>query len=174
MTVAETAVRIAAVLRAWAEPRGGRVEILPTQAALWQTLTDVPDLSNLAPRIVLLWTNESLLYPSTPDCYRVERRWQAIVIRGRGFRSVVQRDPLSGEQFEPFTDSVESVRDLIRSITDVSEYEFFPSVLYYSTKPFPLFPNSPSTAAFTDAFAVEFATINDIPKITLNATEVQL
>ena len=163
ITISQQSTAIKARLDEWAGPRGGRVQIMANQRHLWEQLADLPNALNMEPRLMVLYAGESLLLPDQPDCHRVDRSWQVVVVRGRGFNDL--KDPMSGGGFEPFTDSLETVRDLIRTMTGISDWEFVPSVLYKGMKPLPSVLKTQEANAFMDATVIEFNTANDIAAV---------
>ena len=164
--VSDGATMIAARLREWAEPRGGTVEVMANKSHLWQMLADLSAYAaNKSPRIAVLWDRDTLLFPDRPDCHRVERVWHVVVVMGRGF----YKDPMGGGPMEPFSDSVEAVRDLVRTMLAVSDLEELPSVIYRSTTPLPNILKTPEANAFADAMQLEFICHNDIPAIIVEA-----
>lgn len=168
-TISQCANQIRLRLHEWAQPRGGRVEVMANQRHLWEALADLPSAAEMSPRVLVLYAGESLLLPDQPDCRRVRRNWQVVVVRGRGFKSVAEHDPMSGGVYEPFTDSVETVRDLVRTMLNISDLEELPSVIYVGVRPLPSVLPTKEAGAFMDAMVVEFATHNDIPAVVLEA-----
>lgn len=154
----EEAELIAAALREFAQPASGSVEIMANQSHMWEKLFVVTD----SPRILVLYAGERLLQPNMPDCRRVERDWEIIVIRGRGFLNPV------GGGFQPFPTTLECVRDTIRVLDNISDLEEVPSVIYKGIRPLPNIGSDQLTNAFMDAMMIEFSTHNDIPGIVQN------
>lgn len=164
VTIADISATLKTRLEEWAGPRGGQVAVMANQRHLWEALTSLPDPLQLAPRLMILYAGETLMLPDQPDCHRVDRSWQVVVVRGRGFADL--RDPMSGGVKEPFTTSLEAVRDLIRTTDNISDFEAYPSVLYKGMKPLPGVLKSPEANAFMDGMIVEFNTVNDILAVT--------
>ena len=159
ITIADEQNLIAAQLRLWAQPKGGSVEIMANQAHLWEKLFVITD----APRILVMYAGEALLFPERPDCHRVRRDWQVIVVRGHGFTDPMNAGP------EPFATSLESVRDQLRVLLNISDLEELPSVIYKGIRPLPNIMTTPTANAFADAMMIEFSTMNDVPQIVLDA-----
>jgi hypothetical protein len=168
-TISQAATLIADRLSQWAVPAGGKVEIMANQRHLWEALADLPTAAAGSPRVMVLYNGESLLAPDEPDCHRVRRDWMVIVVRGYGFKEVSERTAPGGGAYEPFTDSVERVRELIRTMTGISDLEETPNVIHTGIKPLPSALPTREASAFMDAMAVEFSTYNDIPAVTLEA-----
>jgi len=164
VTISQSAKLISDSLSAWAVPRGGRVSVMANQRHLWEELVDLPSAASLSPRIMVLYAGETLMLQDQPDCHRVIRNWQVVIVRGHGFK-----DPQSGGGYEPFTDSLETIRDMIRCMLSVSDYEYVPSVQYKGMKPLPSILPTKEANAFADGTVIEFATYNDIPMIVLEA-----
>lgn len=167
LTVSQQSAILKARLEEWAGPRGGKVTVMANQRHLWEALAELPDPSQVAPRVMVLFAGESLMLPDQPDCHRVERSWQVVVVRGRGFKDL--RDPMAGGVYEPFTDSLEAVRDLIRTTLSISDFEAVPNVLYKGMKPLPGILKTQEANAFMDGMVVEFSTLNDIGQVVETA-----
>lgn len=166
VTISQQSVAIKTTLEGWATPRGGRVAVMANQRHLWEELIDLPQAAaNQSPRIMVLCAGEDLRLPGEPDCHRVDRRWQVVLVKGRGF----YKDPLSGNVAEPFTDSIEAIRDLVRTMIGISDEEEVPSVRYQGWKPLPSILPTREANAFADAVVLEFMTGNDIPQVVLVA-----
>lgn len=166
LTISDQQVRLASVLERYAKPRGGRVAVMANQRHLWEELADPMQVGLVAPRVMILWAGEDQINPNEPDCRRVERRWQVVVVRGHGFKS-----PLDGGRALPFCDTIEEIRETVRHMDNISDYEYTPSVRYIGTKPLPNVMPGKEASAFLDAMVVEFATANDLPAIPLAGTE---
>lgn len=166
LTVSDQQARLKGTLERYAQPRAGRVAVMANQRHLWEELADPMQVGSVAPRIMILWAGEDMLNQSEPDCRRVERRWQVVVVRGHGFK-----DPLDGGRNLPFCDTVEEIRETVRNMADISDYEYTPSVRYIGTKPLPNVMPGKEASAFLDAVVVEFATMNNLPAIPLAGTE---
>lgn len=166
ITISQQASSLKDKLTEWAQPRGGRVAVMANQRHLWEELADLSQAAaNQSPRIMVLCAGADLLMPGEPDCRREDRRWQIVLVKGRGF----YKDPMSGNVAEPFTDSIEAIRDLIRSMLGISDTEEVPSVRYQGWKPLPSILPTREANAFADAVVLEFITSNDIPQIVLDA-----
>lgn len=156
ISISQQTAAIAEVLRLWAQPKGGVVAVMANQSHLWENLYIVSD----APRVLVMFSSATLRFPEEPDCRREDRVFQVIVVRGHGFK-----DPLSGGSREPFTDSLEQVRDKVRAMLNISDEEEFPSLRYRSIRPLPNVMPTKEANAFADAMLLEFSTANDLPKL---------
>jgi len=164
ITISQGAALIQERLLEWVQPRGGTVQVMANERHLWEMLADLSQyVASQAPRVAILWSDDTLLRQDEPDCRRVVRVWKVIVVKGRGF----YKDPMSGGVLEPFTDSLEAVRDLLRTMLNISDLEEVPSVIYRSTRPLPSILKTPEANAFADASVVEIACHNDIPTVVL-------
>lgn len=166
LKISEQAKAIAETLGEWAVPRKGRVAVMANQRHLWEELSDPVSAAdaNIAPRVLVLYAGETLRLPDESDCRRVDRQWQVVVVRGHGFK-----DPMSGGAVEPFTDSLESVRDIVRCMLGISDEEEVPSVRYKSMRPLPNIMKTDAANAFMDAMMLEFSTANDLAQVVLEA-----
>lgn len=140
---------------------GGREDdarVMANMKHLWEHLYVVQD----RPRFLIVWNGEELRgsvdYRDTDN--RVDRRFAVVAVRGQGFA-----DPASGGKELPFVDVMEDVRDLVRSLTGISEE--FPAS-YLGCKPLPNILPDKIQNAFADAYMAEFGTANDIPAIQDN------
>jgi len=113
MSVAAQADAIKDVLLNWTQERGGTVQVASNLRDMWSRASQ----SSQKPIILICFMGE---YPRGPFAraaisHRVDRHWAVAVVRGRGF-AYVRGDTLTESvgQAEPFYDSVESVRDLLR------------------------------------------------------------
>lgn len=164
VTISQQSAALKEKLTEWAQPRGGRVTVMANQRHLWEEMTDLSQAAaNQSPRIMVLCAGADLLLPGEPDCHRETRRWQIVLVKGRGF----YKDPMGGNVAEPFTDSIESIRDAIRAMIGISDLEEVPSVQYNGWKPLPSILPTREANAFADAVVIEFVTYNDIPQIVL-------
>jgi len=94
--------------------------------------------------------------------HREDRAWKIAVIRGRGFNAN-RGDSLSQQvgNAEPFLDSVEAVRDLFRSMPNISAEA--PTPDYSGIIPMQL------GSLVLDGFIIEATTANDIPSPVLTS-----
>lgn len=162
-SVATQAQHIGSQLATWAEPKGGEVRIMANMRHLWEHIMMASD----KPRILVCFTGEvSRGGNEMNTLHRVDRSWSVVVIRGHGF----DPDPTAegatnaGEPVDAFYDNVETVRDLVRVITSISEE--FP-VEYRAIKPVAGAAPTPASNVFMDAYEITFTTANDIPGISL-------
>jgi len=166
VTISQQASALKLTLEGWAHPKGGRVAVMANQRHLWEELTDLSQaVASQSPRIMVLCAGADMRLPGEPDCHREDRRWQIVLVKGRGF----YKDPMSGFTAEPFTDSIEAIRDLIRTMIGISDEEEVPSVRYQGWKPLPSILPTREANAFADAVVLEFMTANDIPQVILQA-----
>lgn len=162
LKISEQAVIMRDQLNEWANPKGGRCVIMATQRHIWEELADLTTAANNeGPRLMLICSGADLRLLGEPDCRREDRHWQLVIVRGRGF----YKDPLSGHAVEPFTDSIEALRDLLRCITSVSDEEETPSLKYRGWKSLSSILPGKEASAFADGAVIDFDTANDLPLI---------
>jgi hypothetical protein len=162
-SISQQAQHIGAQLATWAEPKGGEVRIMANMRHLWEHIMMASD----KPRLLVCFTGEvSRGGEDLRYLHRVDRSWSVVVIRGHGF----DLDPTAegatntGTPVDAFYDNVETVRDLIRVITSISEE--FP-VEYKAIKPVAGAAPTPASNVFMDAYEITFTTANDIGAISL-------
>lgn len=140
------------VLNAWAAPRGGIASITSNLKDLWSQA----ELSSQKPRILICYAGQKARGPFTRAAIsgRVDRTFQVVVTRGRGFTSE-RGDTVSKSvgAMDPFLDDLETVEDMIRNLPGVTEE---PPVDYRATKQF-----SMGTMP-VDGYLIEFSTANDL------------
>lgn len=155
MTISQQAAAIQQVLQQWAEPKGGVASVVFDTYDMWETASK----SSQKPRLLICYSGEELRgdFSVASVLHRVDRKWQVAVTRGRGF-TVNRGDTLiaPNQNAEPFYDSLEGVRDLIRSMTGISEEN---PLDYRSVTPMQ------SGDLIIDGYIVEFTTATDIPPI---------
>jgi hypothetical protein len=162
-TIAQQAQHIGTQLANWAEPRGGEVNIMANMRHLWEHIL----MASEKPRILICFTSEvSRGGNEMNTLHRVDRSWSVVVIRGHGFAFMPQEVGATntGDTTTSFYDDVETIRDLIRVITSVSEE--FP-IEYKAIKPVAGAAPTPAANVFLDAYSVDFVTANDISAISL-------
>ncbi len=155
ITISQQAKNLQAVLGDWASQHGGAAEVASDLKNFWvQSGTN-----NDQPRILIVYTGETARgsFEKRSALDRVDRTWNVGVFRGRGF-SAQRGDSLTKNVVNaiPFYDVVEQIRDMLRSILNISEE--FP-VEFLNIKPL-----SQGTQ-IVDAYVIEFVTANDIPNI---------
>lgn len=162
-TIAQQAQQIGYQLAQWAEPKSGEVRVMANMRHLWEHIMMASD----KPRILVCFTGEvSRGGNEANTLHRVDRSWSVVVIRGHGF----DFDPTAsgvtntGETTDAFYDHVETIRDLIRIITSVSEE--FP-IDYKAIKPVAGAAPTQASNVFLDAYEISFQTANDIAAISL-------
>jgi hypothetical protein len=151
------------VLQPWAKERDGSAKIIANQRHMWEELVNLPAVP-AAPRILIMFSGEISRgsFAESGRWHRVDRTWEIVVVRGRGFSNL--NDPMSGGAYQPFTDSLEAIRDVIRVILNLSEE--FPLV-YTSMKPLSSVMPSKEADAYMDGTVLSFSTANDIPEVLL-------
>lgn len=160
--ISQQEVALKTRIEEWAQPKGGVVRVMANQRHLWEELTTLPT-DEAAPRVLILFAGEVVRGGVERfSINRVDRTWQIIVVRGRGFVEVIGKDSLSGGTLQPFHDSVEELRQVVRQMLNLSEE--FP-IEYSGVKPLPSIMSTPQAGAFLDAELLEFTTANDIPAI---------
>ena len=157
LKISEQLAAMRQVLREWAEPRGGFCEIMQSQAKLWEHLLT----AETEPRLLLICTGATLRLPNEPDCRREDRTFDVVIVRGsEGFK-----DTTGGGKYQPFTDSTEEIRDLLRRMVGISDEEELPSVRYRGWKPLPSIMPTPAANVFMNAVVLTVSTANDIPEV---------
>jgi hypothetical protein len=164
MTVTQQAKIIEKVLNDWAQNRGGVASVVANIRDMWETAYKASD----KPRILICFAGEQVREAFRIAAYlaRVDRQWQVAVTRGRGFnqnRGSSLVDTI--QNAEPFYDSVETVRDMIRSITNVSVED---PLDYKGIRPMQ------SGNLVIDGYIIEFSTASDLsrPQSTVNQPPV--
>lgn len=154
--------QIAKRIADWAEPKGGVVEVMANMRHLWEKVYSTDD----KPKLLVVYMGETSRATPDNDTHRVDRLWSVVFMRGHGLKysvSLEGEDPASGTA-DTFLNDVETVRDLVKTITSISEE--FP-VQFKGVKPMPNLAPTPSSNAYLDAYVLEFATANDVPAVTL-------
>ena len=151
ITIAAEAARIKEQLEHYATPKGGTVKVMANTRHLWEEIFQQDD----APRILIIYTGETARGEyaggERTNLRRVDRSWQVIIMRGHGFSNTLPGGEVAGK--EDFYDSVETVRDGIRVMDNISEE--WP-VNYKSIRPLPNAAPGQVANIFMDAFVVEF------------------
>ena len=162
LKISEQQTMLETALKAWAEPRSGKVVSLHNERHLWEALCEIPNPKDTSPRVIILFRSEEPRgsVGERDLLCRCDRVWWVIVVRAHGF---IQ--PMSGGAFVPFTDSLEEVRDLLRCILNLSDEEQVPSLDYRRTFPLPSVMPQNMANVFNDATVIEFSTANDIAAI---------
>lgn len=161
LSITDAANQIAARLGEWAKPRGGEAVVMANMRHLWEEIRKMND----KPRCLVVFNGEVARggFQQANTLHRVDRSWLVVVVRGHGFANLMA--DVEGDT-EPFYDSIEAIRELLRTLVEISEE--FP-IDYKSTKPSPGVGPSEAANVFLDAYALEFSTANDIPAILLQA-----
>ena len=158
-SITEQAQYIGGAIASWAEPRGGSVKVMANMRHLWEEIY----LLSEAPRVLVAFNGEVSRggFNLANRLHRVDRSWMVVIMRGHGFRNAMsEQGPTTKE--EPFYDCVEIVREILRTITVITEE--FP-IDYKSIRPLPGSGPNNSANVFMDAFVLEFSTANDIPDV---------
>lgn len=158
ITISQQAKNLQAVLNTWAVQHGGVAETASDLKNFWEQAGNNNDI----PRILIVYNGENARgeFRTRSALDRVDRKWQVGVFRGRGFSAQRGRSLTNTVvNAMPFYDVVEQIRDLIRSILDISE-EFPVEFMGIN----PMSPNPPTL--IMDAYVIEFVTANDIPNIS--------
>jgi hypothetical protein len=154
-SIKEQAGIIQQVMAEYTDPRGGYAKVLANQRHLWEELVD-PNIEK--PRVLIIYNGESSRggFNQANTLHRVDRQWMVVVVQSHGFKNMMT------EGVEPFYDSLETIRELLRGILNISEE--FP-IDYKSIKPLPGVAQTNTANVFLDAFSIEFSTANDIPAL---------
>lgn len=160
ITISEEAVILKNALDAWAVQYGGSARVVSNLRDMWEQAST----SSQTPNILVCYNGEVSrgTFSQIATWHRVDRQWIVAVTRGRGYY-LSRGDSLAEKSSVemPLYDVIESVRDLIRSCTNISEET--PTVDYKSIKPMQL------GNLVVDGYQIEFSTANDIPS-NLNST----
>jgi len=157
ISISQQAQNIVDVLRPYAETSGGVAEVVSNLRELWAQAA----MSSDRARILVCYNGEQSRgdFSVANVNHRVDRQWIVAVTRGRGWNSK-RGDSLykTVGSTDPFYDVVEEVRELLRTITNISE-EF----------PIDYKRISPMTSGnkALDSYGIEFSCASDIPTIYL-------
>lgn len=156
MSVANQANYLRDLIEAWTQPRGGAAGVASNLRDMWQQASQ----ASQKPIVLICLTGERVRGPfgTAAVCHRVDRQWTVAVVRGRGF-NYVRGDSLTDTvgPCEPFYDSVEAVRDIIRGASAMSAE--FP-VDYKGIRPMQM------GSLIIDGYLIEFSTAHDLTVIT--------
>jgi hypothetical protein len=159
IAISDQANAIAAWLNQWAQPKGGTAAVVSNLRDLWNQAS----LSSQKPRILICFNGATARgdFAHIAPWHREDRHWLVAITRGRGFNAN-RGDSLTEQtgDAEPFYDSVETVRDLLRRMIGISEEIL---IDYRSIKPMQL------GNLVVDGFTIELSTANDVPLITNTA-----
>lgn len=148
------------VLNAWATPLGGVASVCSNLRDMWNQAS----MDSTRPRLLIVWNGADSRggFGVRNANHREDREWIVAVTRGRGFYSN-RGDSLSQTKGNetPFYDVVETVRDLCRSILNISEE--LPTIDYKTIRPMQL------GNLVVDGYMIAFGTANDIPMILTQA-----
>lgn len=160
LKISEQANAICSALNTWAQPRGAKAVVVSNLRDMWE----IASQTSQSPSILVCFGGAVARgdYAHVSVWHREDREWLIAVTRGRGFTSV-RGDTLSKQvgNAEPFYDSVESLRDLLRCMLGISEET--PTPDYISIKPMAM------GSMVLDGYLITIKTANDIPGIVLTS-----
>lgn len=145
----------------WVAPRGGVTKILANTRHLWEEIYG--QSTDSQPRVLIIYMGEDSRggFNERNTLHRVDRQWSVVVMRGHGFDNAMNKTE-PGIQ-TTFYDDVETIRELIRCLTSMSEEE---PIDYKAIRPLPGVAQPNMANVFLDGYSIEFSTANDIPAIT--------
>jgi len=154
ITISDEANLIQTQLQLWVASYGGSAEIVSNLRDMWNQAS----INSDTPRILICYMGEVSRgsFSQISAWHRVDRNWTIAVTKGRGYylnRGEGLFDSSSTET--PLYDIIESVRDIVRGMTNISEET--PSPDYRSIKPMQL------GNLVVDGYTIEITTANDIP-----------
>jgi hypothetical protein len=154
ITISDEAALIQTELQSWVASYGGTAEVVSNLRDMWNQAS----ISSDTPRVLICYMGEVSRgsFSQISVWHRVDRNWTIAVTKGRGYylnRGEGLFDPSSTET--PLYDIIESVRDIVRGMTNISEET--PSPDYRSIKPMQL------GNLVVDGYTIEITTANDIP-----------
>jgi hypothetical protein len=154
ITISDEATLIQTELQSWVASYGGTAEVVSNLRDMWNQAS----ISSDTPRVLICYMGEVSRgsFSQISVWHRVDRSWTIAVTKGRGYylnRGEGLFDPSSTET--PLYDIIETVRDIVRSMTNISEET--PSPDYRSIKPMQL------GNLVVDGYTIEITTANDIP-----------
>lgn len=160
LTIGHVAAEIGEALENWATPKGGRVKVVVNLRHLWEEIYQVGDV----PTVLVCYVGETPRgsFDEQDFWHRVDRQWSVVVMRGHGFTRNLMPDKVGETTPEPFYDTVEQVRDLVRSMRSISSD---PLVNYKGMAPLPGVAVPGQANVFLDSYELKFSTANDIPEI---------
>jgi hypothetical protein len=147
----------------YALQRGGKVLVMESMWHLWEEVLRAVD----EPRILVVCTGETPRgsFAEQDLWHRVDRQWTVAVVRGHGFRNLMvqSEDGDPPKAIETLAKSIETVRDLVRTMLGISEE--FP-VNYRGWKNLPAVARPGTANVFVAGATIEFSTANDLAEIT--------
>lgn len=150
---------------------GGDVKVMHNPRHLWEEVFGVAtgagiSMNQAAPRILICCMGETSRgsFAQANTLHRVDRQWTVTVLMGHGFLNNVSQ-PTRNSPI-PFTDVMESLRDGIRVMLNMSEE--FP-IDYKGIQPLPAAGPNPQTNVFIDGYVISFSTANDIPAVLIQS-----
>jgi len=163
ITISDEAKILQQVLNDWAITFGGKASIVSNLRDFWNQSS----INSEVPRILICYNGETSRgsFSQIATWHRVDRQWTVAVTKGRGYYPERGDGLMENTSAElPLFDVLEIVRDLIRSISNISEET--PAVDYKAIKPMQL------GNLVVDGYTIEFSTANDIPSnLTTTTTE---
>ena len=128
---------------------------------LWEEISATNDGK---PSIFIVYTGETARggFNQANTLHRVDRQWMVVVMRGHGFKNLMAD---KGDQTLSFYDVIETIRHLLRRMTNISEE--FP-IDYKGIEPMGNIGMNQSQNVFLDGFQIKFSTANDIPVVDEN------
>ncbi len=155
VSISNQANQIQTVLETWAQPKGGTAVVASNTTDAWVQSYQ----SSQKPLILISYLGEQSRgdFSVANRNHRVDRAWSVLVKRGRGFNAN-RGDSLIETKFnaEPFYDSVETVRELLRCMIGISEEI---PIDYRAIRA------KSQGSDIIDAYEISFSTANDIPAI---------
>jgi hypothetical protein len=143
-------------LEEWATPLGGVASAVSNLRELWNQAS----LSTQKPRVMVCYMGERIRGPFADAAIAgmVDRTWNVAITRGRGFSSS-RGESLTKTvgNMDPFPDSVEAVRDIIRNVEGISQEQ---PIDFKGIKPIQL------GNLVIDGYLIEFTTANILPTLT--------
>lgn len=166
--ISTVALMILAQLEPWAKDRGGYAKVVENESHLWEELLANSPVDQ-RPRVLIMSLGEKARGEyeggERTAMERVDRSWMVVVMRGHGFKNlsvVGEGQPQTPGAIEPFSDSLETIRDGIRVLAGISEER---PINYKGTRPIPGIGQTQVANIFLDCRAIEFDTAADIPAI---------
>ena len=152
---------IADALTLWANTKGGSVKVMAAMGHLWEEVYQMAPAQ--PPRVLVVGAGA---VPRGGDnsntLYREDRLIKIVLLRGHSFvNAMVDTD----QGVEPFLDLIEQLRDQVRVMSNISDEEEVPSVIYKGWVPLDSVSAPRQLQIFLDGALLQFTTGNDIPAI---------
>jgi hypothetical protein len=170
-TIEQQANIIGLACKDFVDPRGGKVELMENMRKLWEEVYKIS--SSQEPRILVCFNGETSrgAFSIANTQHRVDRSWIVVILRGKGFNAATASARGIGDKegvTESFLSSVETLRDKLRVILNISEE--FP-IDYKGIKPLPGIAPSNAGGVFIDGYSIEFSTANDLLDVLLQNSD---